>query len=98
MRVVLLKINYYICSYKINKMNKLSNFLLRGKFLSLIVKWYLMCVGLVYLLMNLGEFHLNLMSESVFNVEAMKILFLVPLFISIIISVVLKFSFGKKTT
>lgn len=72
-------------------MNRLSDFLLRGKFIPLIVKWYLICIGLMCLLMDLT-------SDSVLNVEAMKILFLVPLFISIIISVVLKFSFGKKTT
>mgnify|MGYP003521575439 CR=1 FL=1 len=81
-------------------MNRLSDFLLRGKFIPLIVKWYLICIGLMCLLMDLGDKHLNLnlTSDSVLNVEAMKILFLVPLFISIIISVVLKFSFGKKKT
>lgn len=79
-------------------MNKLSNFLLRGRLISLVIKWYLMCIGLMCLLMNLSEQHLNLTSESVLNIEKMKILFLMPLFISIIISIVLKFSFGKKTT
>lgn len=81
-------------------MNKLSNFLLRGRLISLIAKWFLMCIGLMYFLMYLGERHVNLtLSESIIrDPDSMKILFLIPLFISIIISVILKFSFGKRTT
>lgn len=79
-------------------MNRLSNFLLRGTLVSLITKWFLMGVGLTYFLMFLGEKHANLTkSESiVLDPESMKILFLVPLFISIIISVILKFYFSRK--